>query len=139
MGATALTHPEHLGASALARREREQLLTADQVNAVLEAVRHLAETWVEIVPTDAVHRAAERLVRMHPPGAADSLQLAAALIACAHDPASLGMVCLDEWLAAAARREGFTVIGALTVAAILEKASRPLCHRRGKRGEEVAR
>jgi hypothetical protein len=99
-------------ASALARREREKLLTAEQVNAALEAVRHLAESWHEIVPTDAVRRTAERLVRMHPLRAADSLQLAAALIACGHDPASLAMVCLDERLTAAARREGFTVIGA---------------------------
>jgi hypothetical protein len=53
--------------SALARREREGLLTADEV--------------------------------------------AAALIAADHDPTSLEIVCLDERLRAAARREGFTVLG----------------------------
>jgi hypothetical protein len=99
-------------ASALARREREKLLTSDQVNAALEAVRHLADSWNEIVPSDAVRRTAERLLRVHPLRAADSLQLAAALIASDHDPASLAVVCLDERLTAAARREGFTVIGA---------------------------
>jgi predicted nucleic acid-binding protein len=97
-------------ASALARREREQLLTADQVTAALSAVRALAESWHEIVPSDAVRRSAERLLRTHPLRAADALQLAAALVAADHNPASLEMVCLDERLRVAARREGFTVL-----------------------------
>ena len=99
-------------ASALARREREELLTADEVGAALAAARSLATSWHEIVPTDAVRRTAERLLRTHPLRAADALQLAAALIAADHDPGSLEMVCRDERLGAAARREGFTVLGA---------------------------
>lgn len=98
-------------ASALARRERERFLTADQVSSALAAVRHLADSWHEIVPSDAVRRTAERLLRVHPLRAADSLQLAAALVAADHDSRSLTVVCLDERLTAAARREGFTVIG----------------------------
>ncbi|HXZ58931.1 MAG TPA: type II toxin-antitoxin system VapC family toxin [Steroidobacteraceae bacterium] len=97
-------------AAALARREREQLLTADQVTAALGAARALAESWHEIVPSDAVRRSAERLLRTHPLRAADALQLAAALAAADHNPASLDMVCLDERLRVAARREGFTVL-----------------------------
>ena len=54
--------------SALSRREREGLLTAEEV--------------------------------------------AAALIASDHDPRSLELVCMDERLKSAARREGFTVLGA---------------------------
>jgi hypothetical protein len=50
------------------------------------------------------------LLRLHPLRAGESLQLAAALVAAGHDPATLEMVCLDERLTAAARREGFTVI-----------------------------
>jgi hypothetical protein len=99
-------------ASALARREREGLLTADQVMAALEATRALAESWHEIVPSDAVRRTAERLLRTHPLRAADALQLASALVAADHDPASLEMVCLDERLRLAARREGFSVLTA---------------------------
>jgi len=99
-------------ASALARREREELLTADEVAAALAAARVLAEGWHEIVPSDAVRRTAERLLRTHPLRAADALQLAAALIAADHDPTSLEIVCLDERLIVAARREGFTVLGA---------------------------
>lgn len=97
-------------ASALARREREGSLGPRDVEAVQVVVRELAQAWHEIVPSDVVRRTAERLLRTHPLRAADSLQLAAALIAAAHDPSTLPMVCLDERLAAAARREGFIVV-----------------------------
>ena len=99
-------------ASALARREREGLLSADEVAAAFDAARVLAESWHEIVPSDAVRRTAERLLRTHPLRAADALQLAAAVVAAGHDPRSLELVCTDERLKAAARREGFTVLGA---------------------------
>lgn len=97
-------------ASALARREREGGLSADEVTGALAALRQLGESWHEIVPSDAVRRTAERLLRTHPLRAADSLQLAAALIAADHDPGTLELVCLDDSLAAAARREGFSVL-----------------------------
>jgi uncharacterized protein len=99
-------------ASALARREREELLTAEDVAAALAASRALSESWHEIMPSDAVRRTAERLLRTHPLRAADALQLAAALVAADHNPTSLEMVCMDERLRLAARREGFTVLGA---------------------------
>jgi predicted nucleic acid-binding protein len=99
-------------ASALARREREILLTADQVSSNLVVLHTLTASWHEIVPSDAVRRTAERLLRTHPLRAIDSLQLSAALTAADHDPSSLEMVCLDEALTFAARREGFTVLGA---------------------------
>jgi uncharacterized protein len=98
-------------ASALARREREGLLTADEVTEALIKSHKLAEGWHEIVPSDSVRRTAERILRAHPLRAADSLQLAAALVASEHDPASIEFVCLDSRLASAARREGFLVIG----------------------------
>jgi len=99
-------------ASAVARREREGLLTADEVAAALAGARVLADGWHEIVPSDAVRRTAERLLRTHALRAADALQLAAALIAADHDPTSLELVCMDERLRIAARREGFTVLEA---------------------------
>ena len=97
-------------AAAIARRERENALTAKEVEATLAVARHLADSWHEIVPSTALRRTAERLLRVHPLRAADTLQLAAALVAADHDPATLEIVCLDERLAAAARREGFTVV-----------------------------
>ena len=97
-------------ASALARRERERQLTAAEVEAALAMTRQLCEGWHEIVPSALVRRTAERLLRVHPLRSQDSLQLAAALIAADHDPATLEVVCLDARLGAAARREGFRLV-----------------------------
>lgn len=99
-------------ASALARREREKLLGADEVEAALTTAHQLADSWHEIVPSTPVRRTAERLLRAHPLRAAESLQLAAVLVAAGHDPTTLEVVCLDARLATAARREGFRVIEA---------------------------
>ena len=96
--------------SALARRERERGLSADDVTAAMSVVKELSEGWHEIVPTPAVRLTAQRMLRMHPLRAADSLQLAAALIAANHAPASLEFVCFDDRLATAAAREGFPII-----------------------------
>jgi len=64
----------------------------------------------EVLPTDAVRAAAQRLLRVHPLLEADALQLAAAIIGAEHEPASLDLVCLDDRLAEAAHREGFRVV-----------------------------
>jgi predicted nucleic acid-binding protein len=98
-------------ASALARREREGLLAADEVTVALTTAQALAESWHEILPSNLIRRTAERLLRAHPLRAADSLQLAAALIASDQDPRSLEFVCLDVRLTRAAQREGFHVLG----------------------------
>jgi predicted nucleic acid-binding protein len=97
-------------ASALARRERERLLSADEVGAALATARELADSWHEVVPSTSIRRTAERLLRVHPLRASDSLQLAAALIAADHDPATLEFVCFDSRLASAAAREGFKIL-----------------------------
>lgn len=96
--------------SALARRERENLISTAETEAGLTAARALSEGWYEVLPTDAIRRTAERLLRAHPLRAADSLQLAAAIVAADHDPATLDLVCLDARLIVAARREGFKVL-----------------------------
>jgi predicted nucleic acid-binding protein len=97
-------------ASALARRERDGLLTADEVTSALATAHQLADSWHEIVPSDSVRRTAERLLRTHPLRSADSLQLAAALVAADHNPENLQIVCLDARMSSAGRREGFTVL-----------------------------
>lgn len=97
-------------ASAIGRREREGTISADDADAALKGAKRLATSWHEVVPSEVVRRTAERLLRVHALRAADSLQLSAALIAANHDPATLEMVCFDNRLAAAARREGFAVI-----------------------------
>ncbi len=98
-------------ASAIARREREGTVTAADADAALKAAKGLAAAWHEVVPGDAIRRTAERPLHVHVLRAADRLQLSAALIAANHDPTMLDMVCLDSRLTAAARREGFNVIG----------------------------
>jgi hypothetical protein len=98
--------------SALARREREEPGAA---RALLRARRQVLgawEEWSEVVAVEPVRRQAERLVAAHPLRAADALQLGAALVACDLDPSRLSFVTLDERLALAAEREGFSVLGA---------------------------
>ena len=96
-------------ASAVARREREDALGVTDAGAALERLRDLAATWQEIIPVEAIRTAALRLLRVHPLRAADSLQLAAAIIAAGHEPATLEFVSLDARLNEAASREGFSV------------------------------
>ena len=96
-------------ASALQRLVREGALRAEEERAATARLRHLEQHWAEVEPTQTVRTQAERLLRLHPLRAADALQLAAALVACQHEPATLPFRTADERLAAAARREGFSV------------------------------
>lgn len=95
--------------SALSRRERDGSLPTSVANAAVERVRKLERTWHQVAPTDAVRQRAQRLLRVHPLRAADSLQLAAALEVAGADPASVSFVTLDQRLLDAAAREGLTV------------------------------
>ena len=95
--------------SAVARVEREDSLAAPATTEALRRLDVLAESWNEVQPVAAVRGTARRLLRVHPLRAADALQLAAAVTAAEGVPTSLDVVTLDERLAAAARREGFTV------------------------------
>ena len=70
----------------------------------------LADGWHEIEPSEIVSESATRFLRVHPLRAADALQLAAAFIAAERRPPSLEVITLDERLAEAARKEGFTLV-----------------------------
>jgi uncharacterized protein len=50
-----------------------------------------------------------RLLRVHPPRAADAVQLAAALVATSEDPSQFAFLTSDRQLREAAEKEGFTV------------------------------
>ena len=93
--------------SAIARREREQSLTLAAATDAIDRLKSLASAWEEVLAGAAVRTAAQRLLRVHPLRVADSLQLAAALVAANGEPASLPFACLDDRLAEAALREGF--------------------------------
>lgn len=98
--------------SALARLQREQRLTEDQVTSAATLLDEAAQRWTEIPPIERVRAQAPRLLRLHSLRAADALQLAGALVLADFEPRTLPFVTLDERLAGAARREGFRVIGA---------------------------
>jgi hypothetical protein len=106
----ALTRVELL--SALARRERKEPSSARALARARTQVLAAWEEWSEIVALEPVRRQAERLVLVHPLRAADALQLGAGLVAADSRPEGLEFVTLDERLATAAEKEGFTVLGA---------------------------
>lgn len=95
--------------SALSRLERDGTLGVGEVTEALKRLQALRRSWQEVQPIEIVRETAKRLLRVHSLGAADSLQLAAALAVTQHRPSTLDFVCLDQRLAAAAQREGFNV------------------------------
>jgi predicted nucleic acid-binding protein len=97
-------------ASAVARAERDELLTQQEATLALARLDELAGLWREVEPSDAVRDVARRLLRTHRLRAGDALQLAAATLASEHRPASLTVVTLDDRLETAALREGFVVL-----------------------------
>jgi predicted nucleic acid-binding protein len=96
--------------SAFARLRREGRLTVEEEDGLRSALARLTEVWTEVEPTSDLRSAAERALLIHPLRAADSLQLAAALIWSGRNPAGEEFVCLDDRLRTAARMEGFTVL-----------------------------
>ena len=96
--------------SALSRLEREGRLSTSEVSTHIVRLRALAQTWYEVQPGPRVRALAQRLLRVHPLRAADSLQLAAALVTSEGNPAGLGFVCLDMRLTQAASKEGFAIL-----------------------------
>lgn len=98
-------------ASAIARVERASSASgAFDARVAYERLDALSAAWQEVQPVAALRRLAVRLLRVHPLRAADSLQLAAAILASEHDPTSLQFVTLDDRLADAAAREGFRIV-----------------------------
>ena len=97
--------------SALARLEREDAMTATMVSAAMDRLKSLRAAWHEVQPSQVLRDTALRLLRVHLLRAPDAVQLSSAVIAADHEPAALQFVSLDARLAAAARREGFSVGG----------------------------
>lgn len=96
--------------SALARLEREGRLESRTVTQTTRQLQELQEAWHEVQPIEPVRQLACRLLRVHPLRAADSMQLASALIAAGSNAREWGFVCLDARLCEAAEREGFKVL-----------------------------
>ena len=96
--------------SALTRRMREGGLAPAGYRAARRVLAALAETWVELLPSEAVRATAERLLAVHALRAADAFQLGAALAWCRGQPSRHGIVTLDIRLRDAASREGFDAL-----------------------------
>ena len=97
--------------SAIARLERDgDFPTSKVAEAVFVRLKALRSSWQEVQPVVEVKETARRLLRVHPIGAADALQLAAAFVLAERRPSTLDFVCLDDRLTRAARREGFVCI-----------------------------
>jgi predicted nucleic acid-binding protein len=97
-------------ASALARLERDDLVTRAELAESLARLDALRDAWLQVEPGDRLRETALRLLRTHPLRAADALQLAAAVAAADGVPRSLLFVTRDARLALAAQREGFNVL-----------------------------
>ena len=96
--------------SALARLRRENALSLSEEEQAQVILRSLMTAWTEIEPSEAVREQAIRVLRLHPLRAADSLQLAAALVWCQGNPIHHEFVCLDQRLREAGRGEGFVIL-----------------------------
>jgi len=95
------------GASRLIRANSINELTSTRILSRIDA---LASAANEIEPSLELRNTACRILRLHDLRAADSLQLAAALIWADHHPSGLAFICLDKRLREAAAREGFDVL-----------------------------
>jgi uncharacterized protein len=100
--------------SALARMERQGALELSRSRDVALRVERFWESVHVVTLIDVVKARAKRLLGVHALKAADALQLGAALAAASDDPSGLELVCLDERLCDAARREGFSVTPSLS-------------------------
>jgi predicted nucleic acid-binding protein len=97
--------------SALTRRLREKSLKPIEFSKGKERLVALEKAWSEVISVERVRERARRLLETHPLRAADSLQLAAALLTSEENPQGFPFVTLDQRLGGAAEREGFYVLG----------------------------
>lgn len=96
--------------SAIARLYRRGDLTERQKAGALARLDLLGSGWREILPSDRVRQLATELLDKYELRAADSLQLAAALVWCQVRPARRSFLSADHRLSEAARTHGFLVV-----------------------------
>ena len=96
--------------SAIAREHRSSLLGDSERGTLILLLGKARGGWLEILPSDVLRELAADLLDQHALRAADSLQLAAALVWCREKPAGRQFICQDVRLCDAASQAGFTVI-----------------------------
>lgn len=95
---------------AVCRLHREQQISDAAKKGGAERLRLLSRAWRELLPDDQVRALAVEVLDKYSLKAADSLQLAAALVWCAERPSKRTFICADQRLAPAASSAGFSVI-----------------------------
>ena len=95
--------------SAAAKARRMGKISLEEERQIREKLDAAVDNWSEIEASGEVRKTARLLLRRHTLFAADSLQLAAALVWCSNRPEGAVFVCLDQRLRDAADAEGFTV------------------------------
>jgi predicted nucleic acid-binding protein len=96
--------------SSLHRRVRAGELDAAEFETSRGRLLRFDQASAIVVPSEAIRARADRLLGLHRLRAADAFQLAALLAAAEERPAELPFVTLDDRLADAARKEGFSVL-----------------------------
>jgi len=96
--------------SAIARLHRLGKLKGSEKQGALTRLSMLARGWKEILPGDHLRDLAAHLLNIYDLRAADSLQLAAAVIWCQQRPLKKIFVCGDQRLSKAALSAGFSVV-----------------------------
>ena len=97
-------------ASTFNRLNRDGDLKDADLRLALSDLETLSNSFVEILPVEAVRTVAVRLLRSHPLRAADALQLTSAILAAGENRRELEFVSYDVRLVEAADREGFSCI-----------------------------
>jgi len=96
--------------SAIARLHRSGELDQRARDVAISRLVFTQAGWREVRPSEALRAKAEELLQAHPLRAADSLQLAAALVWCGGKPARRSFLCSDVRLSEAAISVGFDVL-----------------------------
>ena len=97
-------------AVAISRLRWNGELDEEREESTREVLDVVAETWIEIRPTDDLRLLGTLLSRYHLLKTADCFQLASALRWCEGGTTGFAFVCLDRQLRQAARKDGFTVL-----------------------------
>lgn len=95
--------------SALARLERENKISLRQRLKSEKRLKILEKVWTEIQPENRIKELARTFPSKYELKAADSIQLAAALVWCKEQPKGKNFVSGDEKLTKAAGSVGFTI------------------------------
>lgn len=96
--------------SAISREHRLGQLSDREVRKALAQLAILVRGTKEILPGDHVRELARKMLDVHDLRAADSLQLAAALVWCQERPATRSFLGADRRLLDAVRAQGFSVV-----------------------------